>query len=482
MKKYIRPIVRYALTIIVAGLVVWQALAAEPMIVSVVGIGTSGFSGDNGLSVNAELNTPTGIAVDKFGNLYIADRFNHRIRQVLTVTESITTIAGSGLTGPSNGGFGGDNGLATEAQLNFPSNIVVDSFGNIYIADTFNNRVRMVMTGTQVITTVAGDGTEAFGGDNELANAAQLQNPIDVAISKHGDLYITDSNNNRVRKVTLDTGVITTIAGSGSFGHSNGDFAGDGGIATNAKLNYPTGVTVDKTGNVYIADSYNHRIRKVINPTGVITTVAGSGITGPGNGSFGGDGGLATAARLNFPTGVDVDGVGNIYIADNGNHRIRKVIASTGVITTVSGTGVSGYSGDGGIALEAQLSAPSAIVLDQEGKLYVADQSNHRIRVIEGLNGVDQPITGIQTINNGPTLLGRATTFTATVSAGNNVDYAWLFEEGATRSGAVVTYTYLIPGEYTVIVTGSNNISTVSTSTVVTIKAVNIYLPLIVKN
>ncbi|MCB0175461.1 MAG: hypothetical protein KDJ52_23600 [Anaerolineae bacterium] len=384
MKKYIQ-IIGYSLLVIAAGSITWQVMAAVPIIDTIVGNGTAGFLGDNGLAKEAKLDTPTGVALDGAGNLYIADRFNNRIRQVITATGIISTVVGSGLTGPGNGGFGGDNGVATEAQLNLPSSIVVDLSGNLYIADTLNNRVRQVTTGTQVITTVAGDGSEAFAGDNGLAINAQLQGPTGIATDGQGDLYIADANNNRIRKVVMATGVITTVAGSGPTGHANGDFSGDGGLATEAALNYPSNVTVDKAGNLYIADSYNHRIRQVLDATGVITTVAGSGLSGPGNGGYSGDGGAATEARLNFPTGVAVDKLGNLYIADNGNQRIRKVMVATGVITTVAGTGVAGYGGDGEVAIEAQLSLPTAITLDSWGNLYIADQDNHRIRRIEGL-------------------------------------------------------------------------------------------------
>jgi sugar lactone lactonase YvrE len=383
MKKYFR--VTLFLFLVTGGLTVLHAIAAAPVITTVAGIGSSGFSGDNGLAKDAQLASPTGVELDEAGDLYIADRFNHRIRKVIATTGVITTVAGSGLTGPANGGFSGDNGLATNAQLNCPSNVVVDLPGNLYIADTYNNRVRMVITATNIITTVAGDGTEGYGGDNSLATEAQLQGPTGVAIDGLGNLYIADANNNRIRKVIAATGTITTVVGSGPTGHASGDFSGDGGLATEAQLNYPSDVAVDGAGNLYIADSYNHRIRQVIGTIGVITTVVGSGPTGPGNGGFSGDGGLATAARLDFPTGVVMDGAGNLYIADNGNHRIRKVIAATGVITTVAGTGVASYGGDNGPAIDAQLNLPAKIAFDGLGNLYIADQDNHRVRRIEGL-------------------------------------------------------------------------------------------------
>jgi hypothetical protein len=357
------------------------AIGPDAIITTVAGIGTPGFSGDAGLATDAQLEEPTGVVVDKTGNLYIADRFNHRIRKLISTTGVITTVAGSGPTG-GNGGFSGDGGLATNAQLDGPTDVTLDEMGNLYIADSYNSRIRKVIIATQVITTVAGDGSAAYGGDNEPAIEAQLQNPIGVAIDGQGNIYIADANNNRIRKVIAETGVITTVAGSGPTGHANGGFSGDGGPASDAQLNYPTRVVIDAGGNLYVADSYNHRIRK-INATGVITTVAGSGSTGPGNGGFSGDGGLATTAELYFPTGVAIDGEGNIYIADNNNHRIRMVIAATGIITTVVGDGVSAFGGDNGPAIDAQLCLPAHVALGNWNELYIADQFNHRIREVE---------------------------------------------------------------------------------------------------
>jgi hypothetical protein len=371
------------LPLLASSAILAYAINANAIISTVAGDGISGFSGDGGLATDAQLNSPVGVALDDMGNLYIADRFNHRIRKVIAATGIITTVAGSGPTGPGNGAFSGDGEPATNARLNHPADVAIDKLGNLYITDSFNNRIRKVIVATGVITTVAGDGTEACGGDNGLATDAQLQSPAGIAVDEDGTFYIADANNNRIRKVIAATGVITTVAGSGLTGHGSRGFSGDGGPATDAQLDYPTRVAVDATGNLYVADSYNHRIRKVIATTGVITTVAGSGLTGPGNGGFLGDGGLATEAQLNFPTGVALDGEGNLYIADNGNHRIRKVVAATGVITTVAGDGMAGYSGDNGPAAEAQLNLPADVAYAGVDNLYIADQDNNRIREIE---------------------------------------------------------------------------------------------------
>jgi hypothetical protein len=376
------------LPLLASSAILAYAIDANAIIATVAGDGNSGFSGDGGLATDAQLNSPVGVALDDVGNLYIADRVNHRIRKVTAATGVITTIAGSGLTGFGNGGFSGDGEPATNARLNLPADVAIDKMGNLYITDSLNNRIRKVIVATGIITTVAGDGTEAYGGDNGLAIDAQLQSPAGVAVDEDGNFYIADANNNRIRKVIAATGVITTVAGSEPIGHGNGGFSGDGGPATDAQLDYPTRVAVDATGNLYVADSYNHRIRKVIAETGVITTVAGSGLTGFDKGGFGGDGGLATEAQLNFPTGVALDGEGNLYIADNGNHRIRKVVAATGVITTVAGDGMAGYSGDNGPAAEAQLNLPADVACDDVDNLYIADQDNNRIREIEAFENL----------------------------------------------------------------------------------------------
>ena len=216
---------------------------------------------------------------------------------------------------------------------------------------------------TGIITTIAGNGIAGYSGDGGLATNAELNNPYGVAVDSNGNIYIADTNNNRIRKVNSTTGIITTIAGNGTAGYS-----GDGGLATNAELYYPYGVAVDSNGNIYIADTYNNRIRKVNSTTGIITTIAGNGTAG-----YSGDGGPATNAQLNYPYGVAVDSSGNIYIADTDNNRIRKVNSTTGIITTIAGNGNPGYSGDGGPATNAELYDPSGVAVDSNGNIYIAD-------------------------------------------------------------------------------------------------------------
>src|SRR5262245_3692272 len=284
----------------------------------------------------------------------------------------IRTIAGDGTAG-----FLGDGAAGTAARVNQPWGVAVDAVGNAYIADTYNHRIRMV-TPAGVITTVAGNGTAGFLGDGALATSARLYYPTGVALDTAGNLYIADKNNNRIRKVTAATGVISTVAGSGAAG-----FGGDGGLATSAQLNLPISVAVDSSGNLYIGDQYNHRIRKVTAATGVISTLAGTGTVG-----YDGDGALATAALLNFPAGVGVDAAGNVYIADEGNSRVRKVAAGSGVITTVVGTGTAGFLGEAGPATAARLSDPIGLAVDGFGNVYIADHLNSRIRKLTVATGI----------------------------------------------------------------------------------------------
>ncbi|MCY4587285.1 MAG: NHL repeat-containing protein [Bryobacterales bacterium] len=261
-------------------------------------------------------------------------------------------------------------GRPTDAQLDSPTGAALDGSGNLYIADSNNHRIRMVDAGG-MITTVAGTGTDGFSGDSGRATSAQLNNPIGVAVDSSGNLYIADTRNDRIREVDAD-GTITTAAGTWSDG-----FSGDGGPATDAQLDSPIDVAADNgSGNLYIADSNNHRIR-MVDAGGMITTAVGTGRRG-----FNEDGGPATEARLSFPHGVAVDGSGNLYIADTSNNRIRKVDAG-GTITTVAGTGRRGFNGDGDPATAAQLNGPYGVVLDGSGNLYIADTRNNRIRKVD---------------------------------------------------------------------------------------------------
>jgi hypothetical protein len=337
---------------------------------TVAGEGTAGYSGDGGLATNAELYFPADSAIDASGNIYIADTWNYRIRKVNASTGIITTIAGNGTEG-----YSGDGGQATSAELNAPSSVALDSAGNIYIADSDNNRVRKVTVSTGIITTVAGNGTKGYSGDGGPATSAELDTVYGpgaaVALDSSGNIYIADQFNNRIRKVTVSTGIITTVAGNGTAGYS-----GDGGAATSAEINGPDGVALDGSGNIYIADIYNYRIRKITVSTGIITTVAGDGVNG-----FAGDGGPATSAAIGEPGHIAVDAAGDIYIPDN-DYRVRKVTASTGIISTLAGDGTLGFSGDGGPGTAAELYFPMGVGVDSGGTIYIADRDNNRIRAV----------------------------------------------------------------------------------------------------
>ncbi|SPF33820.1 NHL repeat containing protein (modular protein) [Candidatus Sulfopaludibacter sp. SbA4] len=395
---------------------------ADPsgVVTRIAGTGVSGYSGDGGPALGAQLNSPNGVAVDSLGNIYIADTNNWRVRRVDT-SGSITTVAG-------NGGYSyaGDGGPATLAGLRGAYGIAVDAAGSLYIADSGNQVIRKVDT-SGTITTVAGNGSYGYSGDGGAATGAKLYYPYGVAVDAAGNLYIADSDNLRVRKVDT-SGTITTVAGTGSCCDS-----GDGGAAASARLGYPYGVAVDAAGNLYIADGSGERVRKV-NADGIITTVAGNGVVG-----FSGDGGAATRAQLRSPQGVAVDGSGNLYIADSGNARIREVnaagaiatlvgggvndgglgvfgllnqpsgvvrdnsgntyiadsnnhrvrkLAASGTIATVAGTGVAGSAGDGRAAASALLNAPQGLALDISGNLYIADSNNHRVRKVDGFGNI----------------------------------------------------------------------------------------------
>jgi len=282
-----------------------------------------------------------------------------------STAQIITTYAGNGTAA-----FSGDGAAATLAELSGPAAVACDTKGNLYIADAANNRIRKVTT-AGIITTIAGTGTAGYNGDGIAATAAELSNPIGVATDAYGNVYIADNGSFRVRRV--DTlGIITTIAGIG--GIEGFGYGGDGGPATSAHM-YVYGLAVDKYQNVYIADG-NTTVRKVSHTTGIITTVAGSTLYG-----YSGDGGPATSAALAIPTAVAVDTAGNIFIADNGNNRLRIVYAAAGIITTFAGNGTSGSLGDNGPANAATV-VPFAVATDAAGNVYIADQANNRIRMV----------------------------------------------------------------------------------------------------
>jgi len=285
---------------------------ASGTITTVAGNGAKGYAGNNGPATNASLYYPSGVAVDASGNVYIADDENYRVRKV-SAKGVITTLAGTG-----SGAYSGDNGAATNAAVNYPQGVACDAAGNVYIADTFNNRIRKVGT-NGIITTVAGNGTPAYSGNNGAATSASLYWPSGVTVDTAGNLFIADTLNERVRKVGTN-GIITTVAGNGVAG-----YGGDGGLGTSASLSGPAAVAVDSWGNIYIADNNNNLIRRVAT-NGVITSVAGNVASAGGSGGYSGDGTAATNAWLASPQGVGFDAAGNLYISDTINNRVRRVL------------------------------------------------------------------------------------------------------------------------------------------------------------
>jgi sugar lactone lactonase YvrE len=332
----------------------WGA-SSNAAILTLAGTGLASFGGDGNLAPQAALSSPAGVAVDPNGNVFIADTANHRIRRVDAATLFISTIAGTGTAG-----FSGDDGPATAAQLNSPSGITVDRAGNVYFSDSANNRIRRIDAVTQTITSIA------------VANA-QVSRPMGLALDAAGNLFVADSLNHRIRKIAADATTVTTVAGNGTPG-----FSGNNGPAAGAQLNSPSGVALDAAGNLFLADTNNSAIRRIDAVTQTITTLGGNGTPG-----FSGDGGLASLALLNQPIGIAADPDGNLLIADTNNDRIRRIDASSQVITTIAGSGISGFLGDGAAATLARIYSPNAVAFDGAGGVYIADTVNNRIRFVD---------------------------------------------------------------------------------------------------
>lgn len=335
--------------------------AQAQVINTIAGNGNIGYSGDGGPAMMAQLNA-LGVTVAGNGDIYIPDAANNRVRKI-DADSIINTIAGTGTAG-----YNVDSGAALTTLLYNPSSVAVDTAGNIYIADQRNQRIRKVDTGG-VMTVIAGIGLTGYSGDDSAAINAKLNNPVSVAADTFGNIYIADYGNNRIRKINA-AGIISTAAGTGIAGHS-----GDGAAATAATIDSPTCVTVDLSGNIYIADRNNNCIR-MVDTDGIMNNFAGDGTNG-----FSGDGSAATAAQLAHPYGVAVDKWGNVYIADEENQRIRKVNTS-GIISTIAGSGTLSFCGDGGDPLLACLNHPKGVALDNAGNIYIADALNNRIRKI----------------------------------------------------------------------------------------------------
>ena len=338
--------------------------AQTPTIITCAGTGVDGNTGNGSLATAAKLSAPVCVTTDAAGNLYIADADANVVRKVNSAG-IITTIAGN-----DTAGYSGDSSLAIHAMLSAPLGIAIDKAGNLYIADNSNNVIRKV-DAAGVITTVAGTGVAGYGGDNGPATAAQLHGPNGLATDTSGNLYIADRQNYIIRKID-NAGIITTIAGTqGVWGYT-----GNGGLATSAKIGDVFGIKTDHSGNLFIAESYTQHIIRKINAAGVITLVAGDDSS-----SYSGDGMPAINTYISGPADIAVDDSGNIYFSEENDNVIRK-INTTGILSTAAGNYTTGYGGDNGDPTMAKLNQPAGIAIDNAGNLYIADQGNHRVRKI----------------------------------------------------------------------------------------------------
>jgi len=336
---------------------------------TICGNGTAGYIGNGVPATNSEVDYPHSVYVDNKGNCYVGDQNNNCIRMINSAG-IITTIAGTAVAG-----YNGDDIAATSAQLNGSGSAKVDKHGNIIITDNYNNYVRKIDT-NGIIHIICGNGGQGYFGDGGPATAAELYNPSDIAMDSSNNIYFSDLQNQCVRKIDAATGIVTTIAGNGTVG-----YYGDGGPASASLLSYPNYLYIDQDQNLYISDNGNHCIR-MINSSGIISTVAGTGV-----GGYNGDGIAATSAKLYYPGGICKDKSGNLYIADYYNSRVRMVNTS-GVISTIAGNGSLGFSGDGGPATAAEFARPVDVNVDSNSNIYIIDYDNQRIRKIESTTGV----------------------------------------------------------------------------------------------
>ncbi len=393
-------------------------ISKAQMITSVAGIGASSYVGDGGPASAAAL-LPADVVFDRQGNMFVADVKN-RIRKI-NPSGIITTIAGDGTSGST-----GDGGAASAAKVSSPQSITVDSAGNLYFSEIVVNKIRKI-SATGIISAYVGTGTAGYSPDGTIATAAQITNTEALALDKSGNLYFTDDNY-LVRKVNVLTGTISTVAGTTTLG-----FSGDGGPATNAQVYGPHGLAFDDTGNLYIGDFENNRVRK-ISTLGIITTITGSTY------GYSGDGGTATAAKLRKPSGLVYDDLQGIYIADYYGSTVRR-ISLTDTISTITGSDLTGsYSGDGGSASAALLFGPTGIKFDACGNFFIADNKNYRIRKISY-----PPNTQIS-ISNTPSFATIGSSVTVTCSlyhAGYSPTIKW-YNKGilfATTTSLTATYT-----------------------------------------
>ncbi len=371
-----------------AGLAIGAAAQEPPRT-----FGTGAFGGDGGPAVEARLNNPRSVALDREGNIYVADSSNDRIRRIDAKAGLITTVAGNGKRG-----FAGDGKPAREARFYFPHTLALDAAGNLYIADAGNHRIRKVEAATGIITTIAGSGkTEPYGKENAAASDVGLYAPRGVEVDPDGGLYIADTRHSAIRKVDREGRIQTVCGGDPKALESRG---------LPVYLRIPLGIALGPDGRIYWADSLLNRVKtadpKRIDPVtgkGWVTIVAGSDPEEPG---VEGDGVAAKEARLHEPAAVAFDRDGNLYIAEHGRHQVRKVDATTGIITAIAGNGEMGFSGDGGTAAEARLNSPSGLAVDDQSGLFIADAGNHRIRRVDLKTGVITTAAGSGPIEKKP--------------------------------------------------------------------------------
>jgi sugar lactone lactonase YvrE len=434
---------RYPYFLLAAIFTIGQYRSAAQTIITYAGNGTPGYIGDNGPATAAEIKSIQLLATDRNGNLYIADQGNHCVRKVNS-SGVISTFAGS-----TTALVLGDGGPATAASLNAPSAVAVDAAGNVYIADANDNRVRKVNT-TGIISTVAGIGGLAGSlGDNGPATAAELGQPQALAIDSRGYIYIAEVGNNKVRVVNT-AGIISTFTGTGAAGST-----GDGSPATAAQVNFPSGLAVDTAGNVFIADMGNSKVREVLKSTGHIITFAGTGAPG-----YYGDGGLADTCKLRAPQGLAFDPWGNLYIGEFSSFCIRRISMSSTIITTVAGTGTMGSTGDNGPATAALLSAPRHAVFDTLGNMYIADANNNKIRKVT-------PIPSVLILDNlAPLCVGHTNSLSDAIAGGTWTSSSTTIATIGSSSGIVTgvsagtaSITYKTPTDY------ATSVVTVSTCT-----------------
>lgn len=447
--------------------VVREVVASSGNIQAFAGNGFEAYSGDGGSPTNAELNNPGGVFVDGAGNVYIADTSNSVIRFINNTSSAYTvpgttaviqpgdvgTVAGNGAPG-----YSGDGGLATTAQLNFPQGVFVDSAGNIFISDSGNNVIRKVIASSGNIQTIVGNGVQCTNqsttkcGDGGAPLSAQLDNPLAVAVDVSGNIFIADTDDDAIRVVNVSTSAaltfgpsisvppsaILTVAGTLNLDCNSSQApanCGDGAVANAAYLFQPAGVTIDAHDNIFIADTFNHAIRQVSSTTGIVQTVAGTIKTS----GFSGDGALATSAELDSPQGVFVDSANDIFIADSDNAAIREVVAATSFIQTVAGIPATtdgfptpGFSGDGGPATSAELNFPSGVFANSAGKVFIPDTDNSRIRELTAA-----PFSVTVAPSTATVVINALQQYTATVTGNSNTAVNW-FVNGVAGGNSTV--------------------------------------------